>query len=59
MPTGFSASLATFSIFSQTAALLLGEGYALPTIEERFDTAMRQICDMVEHKGMLELLKKN
>ena len=39
-------------IFSQTAALLRGESYELPTIEERFDTAMRQICDMVEHKGM-------
>ena len=39
-------------IFSQTAALLRGDAYELPSIEERFDTAMEQICDMVEHKGM-------
>ena len=39
-------------IFAQTAALLRGEAYTLPTIHERFDTAMEQICEMVEHKGM-------
>ena len=39
-------------IFAQTAALLRGEGYELPTINERFDTAMEQIHEMVEHKGM-------
>ncbi|MBQ2255879.1 MAG: tRNA dihydrouridine synthase DusB [Clostridia bacterium] len=39
-------------IFAQTAALLRGEQYALPTIEERFDTAMEQIHEMVQHKGM-------
>jgi tRNA-dihydrouridine synthase len=39
-------------IFAQTAALLRGEGYELPTIDERFDTAMEQIHEMVQHKGM-------
>lgn len=39
-------------IFAQTAALLRGEAYALPTIQERFDTAMEQIREMVAQKGM-------
>lgn len=39
-------------IFSQTAALIEGRIYELPTIHERFDTAMTQIYEMVEQKGM-------
>ncbi len=39
-------------IFSQTAALLEGRAYTTPTIEQRFDTAMKQILEMVEQKGM-------
>ncbi len=39
-------------IFAQTAALLEGREYTLPTIEQRFDTAMKQIYEMVEQKGM-------
>lgn len=38
-------------IFSQTAALLEGKSYTLPTITERFDTAIEQIRAMVEQKG--------
>ncbi|MBE6697269.1 MAG: tRNA dihydrouridine synthase DusB [Ruminococcaceae bacterium] len=39
-------------IFSQTAALIEGRTYELPTIHERFDTAMTQIYEMVDQKGM-------
>jgi nifR3 family TIM-barrel protein len=39
-------------IFSQTAALIEGKTYEPPTICERFDTAMTQIYEMVEQKGM-------
>lgn len=39
-------------IFSQIAALMEGKEYRLPTIQERFDTAMAQIEAMVEQKGM-------
>lgn len=38
-------------IFAQTAALLEGREYTLPTIHERFDTAISQIRAMVEQKG--------
>ena len=39
-------------IFEQTAALLEGKEYSLPTVRQRFDTAMDQIYAMVEQKGM-------